>query len=161
MKTFTQWYAEHKHLNFGEAQECYEDYRRIYRPLDLAEHVALAAFAKEYGREWKQYLMAAWLSHKYKGVHMGGKDTGTLRQIRNSRGHSWLHDFKTSDLTLLAASLPAVGSKVSVVTNFGMGPVESGVEVVGHGEKNGKRLIDYERPSGERRWAYLSQIVRS
>lgn len=27
-------------------------------------------------------------------MHMGGKDTGTLRYLRSTRGHSWLKAFK-------------------------------------------------------------------
>lgn len=66
------------------------------RHRELAPHEleALQSFAKEYGREWKQYLMAAWGSHSYKGRHMGGQDTGTLRCIRNEFGHIWLESFK-------------------------------------------------------------------
>ncbi len=63
-------------------------------PLSAEELAAVQAFAKEYGREWKQYLMAAWLSYSYKGLHMGGRDTGILRYIRNTRGHEWLDKFK-------------------------------------------------------------------
>lgn len=63
-------------------------------PLDPEELDALQRFAAEYGREWKQYLLAAWLSYAYKGRHMGGKDTGILRNIRNDRGNAWLHSFK-------------------------------------------------------------------
>ena len=58
------------------------------------ERKALLIFKAEYGREWKQYLMAAWLSYSYKGIHMGGRDTGILRQIRNDRGPSWLAKVK-------------------------------------------------------------------
>jgi len=58
------------------------------------ERKALLIFRAEYGREWKQYLMAAWLSYSYKGRHMGGLDTGILRQIRNDRGPSWLAKVK-------------------------------------------------------------------
>ena len=52
--------------------------------------VALADWKAEYGREWKAALEAAWLSYKHKGVHMGGKDAGVLRQIRNTYGPSLL-----------------------------------------------------------------------
>ena len=65
-----------------------------HRELNPDELQALQAFAKEYGREWKQYLSAASLSHAYKGRHMGGQDTGVLRCIRNEFGHQWLHTFK-------------------------------------------------------------------
>lgn len=65
-----------------------------HRELEPHELEAVKAFAKEYGREWKQYLMAAWLSHSYKGRHMGGQDTGTLRYLRNTLGHDWLMDYK-------------------------------------------------------------------
>lgn len=64
------------------------------RELEQDELDALKAFAKEYGREWKQYLMAAWGSYAYKGRHMGGQDTGTLRGIRNEFGHEWLMNFR-------------------------------------------------------------------
>lgn len=64
------------------------------RQLEADELKALQDFAAEYGREWKQYLQAAWLSHAYKGRHMGGRDTGVLRSIRNEFGPSWLCDFK-------------------------------------------------------------------
>lgn len=67
---------------------------RKFRDLDAHETAALVAFAAEYGREWKQYLMAAWLSHSYKGRHMGGRDTGFLRQLRNDLGHEWLHSYR-------------------------------------------------------------------
>ncbi len=65
-------------------------------PRDLLpdELQALQRFAAEYGREWKQYLFAAWLSYTYKGRPMAGKDTGTLRSIRNEFGNEWLHRFK-------------------------------------------------------------------
>lgn len=65
-----------------------------HRELEPDELEALQSFAKEYGREWKQYLMAAWGSYSYKGRHMGGQDTGTLRCIRNEFGHDWLMKFK-------------------------------------------------------------------
>lgn len=67
-----------------------------YRELSPEELEAVQAFAKEYGREWKQYLMAAWLSYSYKGRHMGGQDAGLLRGIRNDYrlGTEWLHGFK-------------------------------------------------------------------
>lgn len=64
------------------------------RELTSEELQALQTFAKKYGREWKQYLFAAWLSYAYKGNHMGGKDTGTLREIRNEFGNEWLFKFK-------------------------------------------------------------------
>jgi len=57
----------------------------------------LRAFAADYGREWKAYLSAAWLSHAYRGRHMGGRDTGTLRQLRNELGHDWLRAFRFPD----------------------------------------------------------------
>lgn len=65
-----------------------------FRDLTPEELVTVQAFAKDYGREWKRYLSAAWLSHSYKGLHMGGKDTGTLRYLRNTLGHEWLEKFK-------------------------------------------------------------------
>jgi hypothetical protein len=64
------------------------------RPLTDDERNALLAFKAEYGREWKQYLMAAWLSYAYKGRQMGGKDTGILRSIRNEFGPTWLTKLK-------------------------------------------------------------------
>lgn len=64
------------------------------RDLSPEELKALQEFAAEYGREWKEYLFAAWLSYSYKGRHMGGADTGILRQIRNEFGNEWLHNFK-------------------------------------------------------------------
>ena len=64
------------------------------RKLEPDELAALQAFAAEYGREWKQYLFAAWLSHSHKGRQMGGRDTGILRSIRNEFGNEWLHKFK-------------------------------------------------------------------
>lgn len=63
-------------------------------PRTEEELEAVRKFAKEYGRDWKAYLEAAWLSHSHKGLHMGGKDTGILRYLRNTRGHSWLKSFK-------------------------------------------------------------------
>ena len=65
-----------------------------YRDLTPEELKALRDFAAEYGRDWKQYLFAAWLSYAYKGRHMGGADTGILRSIRNEFGNEWLHGFK-------------------------------------------------------------------
>lgn len=65
-----------------------------HAPLSTEEHIAVTNFAAEYGREWKEYLKAAWLSYAYKGRHMGGADTGTLRMIRNTRGHSWLEKYR-------------------------------------------------------------------
>lgn len=58
------------------------------------ETAALTAFAKEYGREWKSYLTAAWLSYAHKGIHMGGRDTGILRTIRNTHGVEWLTAYR-------------------------------------------------------------------
>jgi hypothetical protein len=63
-------------------------------PLTEEERTALLAFKAEYGREWKQYLIAAWLSYAYKGRHMGGRDSGILRSIRNDRGCEWLYKLK-------------------------------------------------------------------
>lgn len=65
-----------------------------FRELNTDEMKAVKDFASEYGREWKQYLMAAWLSYAYKGRHMGGQDTGILRYLRNDLGSEWLHGFK-------------------------------------------------------------------
>lgn len=64
------------------------------RELHPDELAALQSFAAEYGREWKQYLLAAWLSYAYKGRHMGGRDTGILRTIRNEFGNEWLFKFR-------------------------------------------------------------------
>ncbi|RUX95941.1 MULTISPECIES: hypothetical protein [unclassified Mesorhizobium] len=63
-------------------------------PITDEEREALLAFKAEYGREWRQYLQAAWLSYAYKGRHMAGKDTGILRSIRNQRGCQWLERVK-------------------------------------------------------------------
>jgi hypothetical protein len=63
-------------------------------PITDIERNALLAFKAKYGREWKEYLFAAWLSYSYKGRHMGGQDTGTLRAIRNDRGMDWLRKLK-------------------------------------------------------------------
>lgn len=62
--------------------------------LDADDVATLQRFAAEYGREWKQYLMAAWLSYSYKGRHMAGRDTGTLRTLRNTHGQEWLERYK-------------------------------------------------------------------
>lgn len=64
------------------------------RELTPEELEAVQAFAKEYGRDWKQYLQASWLSYAYKGRHMGGQDTGILRCLRNDLGCEWLRNFK-------------------------------------------------------------------
>lgn len=64
------------------------------RDLEPDELNALKAFAAEYGREWKQYLLAAWLSYAYKGRQMGGRDSGILRGIRNEFGSEWLAKFR-------------------------------------------------------------------
>jgi hypothetical protein len=63
-------------------------------PLTNEERAALLEFKAKYGREWKQYLMAAWLSYAYRGRPMGGQDTGILRNIRNMRGPTWLDRLK-------------------------------------------------------------------
>jgi hypothetical protein len=78
------------------------------RALDMTEveRAALAAFAKQYGHQWKAYLKAAWLSYRHNGIHMGGKDTGTLREIRNDRGMRWLEKVRTADLQPAPASAP-------------------------------------------------------
>ncbi|MDQ8704894.1 hypothetical protein RCO28_20705 [Streptomyces sp. LHD-70] len=59
----------------------------------------------------------------------------------------------------LAERLP-VGSLVSLRPNFGTArPVRARID--GHGEKNGRALVDYSfRLNGrtEARWAYMSQI---
>lgn len=71
----------------------------MHRELQPEELKALQDFAADYGREWKQYLMAAWGSYSYKGLPMGGRDTGTLRYIRNTFGHDWLIKFKLPKVT--------------------------------------------------------------
>lgn len=68
--------------------------KTVYRDLNPEELEAIQTFAAKYGREWKEYLWAAWLSYTYKGKHMGGADTGTLRCIRNQLGNAWLHQYK-------------------------------------------------------------------
>jgi hypothetical protein len=157
MQDFMTWYEQHQHLAFGEARDCYEDYKRVHRPLELHELIAVQAFAAEYGRDWKEYLKAAWLSYTYKGKRMGGQDTGTLRMIRNHRGHDWLDEYQ---LPGKAVNVPARGQRVQVATEFGNGPIRM-VTVLGTGEKNGKPLIDYEDDNGNRRWAYVEQLVKA
>jgi hypothetical protein len=66
------------------------------------ERAALAAFARQYGHQWKAYLKAAWLSYRHNGINMGGKDSGTLREIRNTRGMRWLEKIRTRDLEPVA-----------------------------------------------------------
>jgi len=61
-------------------------------PLTEAERIALANFRTAYGREWKQFLLAAWRGGVYRGCRMAGQDTGILRGIRNQRGPTWLLD---------------------------------------------------------------------
>jgi hypothetical protein len=65
-----------------------------FRALSTDELIIVRDFARAYGRDWKQYLQAAWLSYSYKGIHMGEQDTGTLRCLRNELGHEWLRQFK-------------------------------------------------------------------
>ncbi len=48
---------------------------------------ALRDFAAIYGRCWKQELREAWMSGD-------GRDTGELRQLRNTLGPSWLISFR-------------------------------------------------------------------
>jgi hypothetical protein len=66
----------------------------MHRKLTDEEAQAITAFAEQYGREWKQYLQAAWFCHAYKGKHMSGADTGVLRAIRNDLGCDWLRSYK-------------------------------------------------------------------
>jgi hypothetical protein len=68
--------------------------KNMNRKLTAEELAALQTFAAEYGREWKQYLVAAWMSESHRGLPMGGKDSGILRCIRNEFGNTWLHKFK-------------------------------------------------------------------
>lgn len=63
-------------------------------PLTDIERQALTAFKATYGREWKRYLAAAWMSESYRGIRKGGHDTGILREIRNQRGPAWLRNVK-------------------------------------------------------------------
>jgi hypothetical protein len=65
------------------------------------ERAALAAFAGKYGHQWKAYLKAAWLSYRHNGLNMGGQDSGTLREIRNTRGMRWLEKVRTADLQMV------------------------------------------------------------
>jgi hypothetical protein len=65
-----------------------------FRNLSTDELNIVRDFARTYGREWKQYLQAAWLSYSYRGIPMGGQDTGTLRHLRNDLGGEWLQQFK-------------------------------------------------------------------
>ncbi len=57
----------------------------INRPLTDEELKALRAYAKREGRTWKDKLRTAWYY---------AAEPGILQQIRNSRGPSWLADFK-------------------------------------------------------------------
>ena len=65
-----------------------------YRKPTTEELNALKKWRDKYGREWKSYLRAAWLSAYYRGSYMGGTDTGTLRNIRNEFGSTWLDKFQ-------------------------------------------------------------------
>lgn len=78
----------------AECRVCGEAAEESVPPITDEERAALIAFKAEYGREWRQYLMAAWLSYSYKGRHMGGRDSGILRTIRNMRGCDWLRTVK-------------------------------------------------------------------
>lgn len=89
------------------------------RPLEADELAALKAFAAEYGREWKQYLMAAWLSSAHRGRAMGGKDTGILRGIRNTFGPSWLVDFRFPDDSQKAVDADLACWNVEFTDTFG------------------------------------------
>ncbi|MDX0267670.1 hypothetical protein GOC13_07485 [Sinorhizobium meliloti] len=53
---------------------------------------AIRAYAKQHGRKWKDQLNNDW---------MYARTIGTLQQLRNTHGPSWLVDFK----------LPKEGSK--------------------------------------------------
>lgn len=64
----------------------------VRKPLTENERLALVAFRYTYGREWKQYLLAAWQGGRYRGMSMAGNDSGILRAIRNERGPTWLID---------------------------------------------------------------------
>ena len=64
------------------------------RDLTPEELQALQAYAAEHGRYWKQALRDDWYGNS-------GRDTGVLRQIRNTFGPSWLITF-----TLPQADMP-------------------------------------------------------
>ena len=56
-----------------------------HRPLTDAEHAVVAAYAKEYGRSWKQALNDDWSN---------ARTRGPLQRIRNELGPEWLEKFK-------------------------------------------------------------------
>lgn len=53
---------------------------------------ALQDFARRYGRDWKNYLRAAWAGETWRGIRPS--DTGPLRDVRNTFGPSWLTSFR-------------------------------------------------------------------
>lgn len=57
------------------------------------QSAALQAFAASYGRE-SLTKGRTWAGESYKGANMGGKDSGTLRDIRNQFGPTWLVNFR-------------------------------------------------------------------
>ena len=56
-----------------------------HRSLTDAEHAAVAAYAKEHGRSWKQALNDDWSN---------ARTRGSLQRIRNELGPEWLEKFK-------------------------------------------------------------------
>jgi hypothetical protein len=63
-------------------------------PLTEVQRTALKAFADANGRHWKRHLSDAWMT----GAYPGNADSGTLQQLRNTRGPSWLVWFNPSEL---------------------------------------------------------------
>lgn len=54
-------------------------------PLTEEQVAAIRAYAKKHGRFWKQQLNLDW---------MYARTTGTLQELRNTHGPSWLVDYK-------------------------------------------------------------------
>ncbi|ESW92667.1 hypothetical protein NKL07_21905 [Mesorhizobium sp. C280B] len=59
-----------------------------YDDLTPEELAAVQAYAAKHGRMWKSILRGAWLGQP------PYDDTGTLRNLRNTHGPSWLDGFK-------------------------------------------------------------------
>ncbi|MFC8124472.1 hypothetical protein [Streptomyces sp. NPDC057302] len=75
----------------------------------------------------------------------------------NDLHHAVFDDY--TDYEEIAEQLPE-GSQVSVRPDFGSGQPVCGT-VLGHGEKNGRALIDYSfhrEGQSRERWAYVNQI---
>jgi len=65
--------------------------------LSLAQLNALRTFANVNGRSWKCELNDAWMTGRYRDYN-GADDEGSLQQIRNAFGPSWLVKFSFANV---------------------------------------------------------------